>query len=151
MIKGFKDFERKIRKAQYEFIDQGVKVPRQVNKILFDGGNDIRSAIIRRMQSTKKAPWSYARGRKRYHPSMPGGYPAIDSGRLKSDISFNVRRGLRLEIGSSLDYAEKLENRKDKSKRRPWLEHTVIQFSEDIIFDISQVIPRAIENVMIKL
>jgi hypothetical protein len=140
-------FIRKVENAKRQFVDEGLKVPKRINKVLFTGGNDIRNDIIRNMQKTAKAKHSYKRGGKRHHPSLPGNYPAIDGGRLKGDISFNVFKN-KMEIGSSLKYAEILEERKDIGKRRLWLMRTVEKHEKKIMEGVSEVIPDAITNVM---
>lgn len=150
MIKGFREFGNKIKTAKREFIDEGLRVPKQVNAVLSDYGKDINRAILKRMEITQKAPWSYRRGNRIHHPSMPGGYPAIDRGKLKKDIFYDVDR-MKLEIGSSLNYSKWLEIGTKKMKARPWLKNTVVQFDDEIIFDVGQLIPRAISNILIKI
>jgi hypothetical protein len=145
-----KEFNRKLGGIAREF-QKAYKIPGQVNKILFDGGNNMRNHIIKEMRNTKRAPWSYKRGGKKHFPSMPQSFPAIDTGEGIRSIMFDTRikaESAELEIGSTAGapYMKIHEDRKDILKRRPWLKPTTDLFKPQIIEELEKVVP---ENLIV--
>jgi len=115
---------------------------------LYIGVNDIRSAIIKGMQRTQKAPWFYLRGkkpnRKKHYPSAPGEMPAIDSGELISRIVAD-QRNMEAEVGveAGAPYSIFLEEGTDDMEARPFLQPTVDEKAPKIENNIMKAIERS--------
>jgi hypothetical protein len=114
-----------------------IDIPNEITRELAIGANDIRNTIIKSMRDTKRAPWSYPRGKGRtHHPSAPGSPPAIDFGELVRTIMFDVR-ALEVEIGSygGAPYADDLEfgNPSRHLRPRPFLDPAVKKHREEIV------------------
>ena len=124
----------KLNKIGRDLLKTSVEIPNEITRELAVGANDIRNTIIRSMKDTKRAPWSYKRGRKKHYPSAPGEPPAIDFGELVRSIMFDVR-SMEIEIGSwaGAPYAEFLETGTKKMKARPWLDPAVEKHRQAII------------------
>ena len=125
---------KKLDKISRDLLQSVVKIPNEITRELVIGANDIRNTIIRSMRNTKRAPWSYKRGKKKHYPSAPSEPPAIDFGELVRSIMFDVR-SMEIEIGSEAGapYAEFLEFGTKKMKARPWLDPGVEKHRQAII------------------
>lgn len=154
--KNVKELARKMTNMAKEFA-LAVNKPKEINDVLYRAGNNMRNYIITEMRNTERAPWSYRKTKsgKRHHPSMPGHYPAIDTGEGVRSVAFDTSvnaKGVALEIGSNAGapYLEHLETRKDRSKRRPWLDPTVKHFEKDILNDLEAIVPGNVGEYIIK-
>ncbi len=149
-----RELTKKLARLGKDF-GKGIKAPRQIQEVLFKSGSNMRNFIITSMQNTTRAPWSYKRGKKRHYPSMPGDFPAIDTGQAARSIAFDNKtdgHSLNLEIGvnGGAPYMEYHETRKDKRKRRPWLNPTIKKFQPEILKELGKIVPNATLNIMIK-
>lgn len=74
----------------------------------------------------------------KHHPSVEGAYPAVDTGRLRASISFEVAKGTKSvygEVGSTLKnppYPFWLEYGTSQMAPRPWLRPSVEKSKETI-------------------
>ena len=99
--KPIRELNKKIKKIANNFA-KAYKKPKEIDDVLFRNGNEMRNYILLSMRNTQRAPWSYKRGNKRHHPSLPGQFPAIDRGEGVRSIAFNTSvtgSGNALEIG----------------------------------------------------
>ena len=140
-----KDLEKLHKKAAK--VDKGISetnnnLNKQIQDVLFVGGNDMRNTIITSMTHTKRNPVdrSVKRGNKRHWPSAPGHPPAIDTGELRRSIMFDVR-GTELEVGSyaGAPYAKYLEEGTRKMAARPFLEPAVEKNINGILNNIAKI------------
>jgi hypothetical protein len=128
--------------------------PKELNKrfrqIFHKYGNEMRNYIIRGMRDTPKAPWRYKRwknGKKWHYPSLPGGFPAIDSGRLISQLKyFSNDEQLEIGIMSDVPYAKFLETGTSKMEARPFLEPTLKEFLPEVKSSIMDAIRETIKR-----
>lgn len=101
----------------------------KLERIFHKYGNEMRNYIIRGMRDTPKAPWRYKRGKKWHYPSLPGNFPAIDSGRLISQIKyFNNKDSLEVGVMDDVPYGKYLEHGTKRMKARPFLIPTLKEF-----------------------
>jgi hypothetical protein len=148
-----KEFYRKLSNIGKEF-QKAYNIPGQINKVLFNGGNNMRNHIIKEMRNTKRAPWSYKRGNKKHFPSLPGNYPAVDGGEAIRSIAFDVRiktESAQLEIGNSggAPYLKFLEGGTKKMESRPWLKPTTNVYEPNIRKDIENIVPDSVITFMV--
>ena len=147
---------KKLNKMGKELAQAAVEVPDEITRELAIGANDIRTTILKSMQSTDRAPWFYWRGkkpgRKKHYPSAPGAAPAIDSGDLLKSIMFDVR-DMEVEVGSIITdppYPTYLEDGTKKMKARPWLGPAVDKHEKTIIDKVGdgvfETIKRGVES-----
>jgi len=115
--------------------------------------NDMRNFVIDKMTSTPRdTSKSYTYGRTApHHPSMPGGFPARDSGDLIGSLVLDERPN-ESEMGSNITQSETggepypvlLEKGTKKMKARPWLKPTVEEFDDTIERRVKNAIMRGI-------
>jgi hypothetical protein len=153
--RGLKELSRKAGNIAKQFAN-AVKKPGEINKVLFEGGNKMRNFIITEMRNTKRAPWSYkaTKSGKRHYPSLPGHFPAIDTGEGVRSIAFdtNVKpQSVFLQIGvtGGAPYLKKLEEALSERRKRPWLNPTVEKFKPQIMDDLGKIIPDNVNAWMI--
>ncbi|MCP4147907.1 MAG: HK97 gp10 family phage protein [bacterium] len=99
----------------------------EVMEILTSEGNSMRNQILLSMRRTARAAWSYKRGKKRHHPSVPGSPAAIDEGELKDRIiaaADHSRGTMEIGVEGGAPYAVYLED-PDKLNR-PFLMPVVV-------------------------
>lgn len=122
-----------------------------VSKTILAGANATRTIIIKGMQRTPPAPWFYKRGKsgRAHHPSLPGNFPATDSGALKGSILFDAE-GFKFTIGSRIldpPYPKFLEEGTKRIFARPWLEPAMEQEKPILIEKLRKIIPEIINKV----
>lgn len=151
------ELNRKLRNISNQFKKGSLKKTKEIQQLLFSYGNDMRNHIITAMRNTTRAPWSYKRTKsgKRHHPSMPGGFPAVDSGEAIRAIAFDVStnfKGVKLEFGanSGAPYLKFLEEGTDKMDARPWMEPTVDEFGDKIAGDLEKLVPDNVIGFMVQ-
>lgn len=151
-----KELNRKIKGIAKQFITRSVHKRQEFYNALFEEGNNMRNYIITNMRNTVRAPWSYKKTKdgKRHHPSMPGNFPAIDTGEGVRSIAANVsmREGVRLEVGvnTGAPYLKFLEGGTEKTDMRPWLEPTVREFKPGIINKLGNIVPENVVDFFVK-
>ena len=141
MRNDIKHLRDKLKSIGDDFIEKGVKVPGKVNRVLFNGMNDIRNTIIITMKNTPRANWSYKVAKnKRHKPSRPGFPPAMITGELRDSYKFDVGR-MQGEIGSNKKYAEWLEDGTldGTLEPRPHLEPAFDAHKDGIMEDIADI------------
>lgn len=73
-----------------------------------------------------------------HYPSLPGEYPAVDSGALRRSITFEVETKGDSVIGrvgstiTSPDYPSQLEYGRSNVRARPWLKPSIVKSSSYI-------------------
>lgn len=80
-------------------------------------------------------------GRKNHHPSIPGNYPAVDTGTLRRSVTTETveENGQVVgRVGSPLEYGLYLETGTSKMKPRKWLEPSTDKNAENIEYYIVQ-------------
>jgi len=88
----------------------------------------------------------YRRGSKIHRASAPGEPPAVDTGRLRSSITHQVKaEGKKVigRIGTNVEYARSLEFGTNKMAARPFLRPIVINNRREIIRQLVAGIKRA--------
>ncbi len=159
---GLRNLNRKLKKIGQEFAKSARK-PKEINDILYKNGNEMRNYIIMRMQTTPKDPLKSIRktkSGKRHSPSLPGEYPAIDTGAGIRSVTFDTTvnsNGAKLELGvnAGAPYLAILEKGKGEGNKgfqfkRPWLDPTVKKFTPKIIDELEKVVPDNVVNFMIE-
>jgi HK97 gp10 family phage protein len=145
--KSLKELNRKLKNISKQFITRSAHKRQEIYNALFEDGNNMRNYIITSMRNTTRAPWSYRKTKdgKRHHPSMPGSFPAVDTGEgirsIAADVS--MKEGVRLEIGvnTGAPYLKFLEEGTKRTDARPWLEPTVQEFKPGIINKLEKIVP----------
>ncbi len=144
-------------KAIFEQYKKSTRKPKEIQDVLFRKGNEMRNYIITEMRNTERAPWSYRKTKdgKRHHPSMPGNFPAVDTGEGIRSVAFDVSRkgfSTRLEIGNNAGapYLKYLEEGTDRMDVRPWLEPTVKKHEEGILEELERIVPDNVIGFMVE-
>lgn len=78
----------------------------------------------------------YRRGGKAHQASAPGQPPAVDTGRLRSSITHDVRierGGVIGRVGTNVEYAPHLELGTSRMAARPFLRPAVFNNREEIV------------------
>jgi len=120
----------------------------KLKEIFHKYGNEMRNYIIRGMRDTPKAPWSYKRGKGRFHfPSLPGAFPAIDRDRLVSQIKyFSSSRYLKVGVMDDVPYGKFLETGTRKMYARPFIKPTMTAFVPRVKNSIMEAIRETIKK-----
>lgn len=74
-----------------------------------------------------------------HHPSLPGNYPASDTGKLRQSISFDVkeeRNKVVGRVGSSVVYSKFLEFGTSRMSPRKWLKPSLEKNEEQLKQDL---------------
>ena len=123
---------------------------------LFDlFGARMHKFIIMSMRRTKKASWFYWKGkgrsRKKHHPSLPGGFPAVDKGELLKSLRWTVdfsKSNFKFQFGTDVDHGAFLELGTRNMEKRPWLRPTKEKFEDKLVKDIRKKIENDFKKVM---
>ena len=144
-----RDLNAKLTKLGKAFKNLDKSLLQEIQGVLYDSANSIRTDIVLSMRNTPKASHYYMRGNKRHYPSQEYKPPAIDSGDLVKSILFDATP-TQLVIGSIIrnpDYPLFLEEGTKHIAKRPWLEPAVYRAEHNIIEQLGAILPEAVDKV----
>ena len=151
LSRAMRRLNRDLQKISKGLLEKGQTMDKTTGKVLTSAGNEMRNYIITSMRNTPRSAAFYRKGVNRsilHKPSMPGGFPAIDTGELVRSIMYDVGK-FSLEIGSLGGgvYGKYLEEGTKNMAARPWLEPTADKFGDYILDKLREEYAKSIGSV----
>lgn len=146
-----KNLNRSLGQINRRIREAGEKLDKEIDKVLFKGGNQIRNTIINSMVSDRRKEGPSGRFYGKHRASAKGEAPAVNTGELLRSILFEVNNN-EMEVGSAggAPYSEYLEDGTKNMAPRPFLMPAVEKHEKEILDQMAAVTTSIIERAINK-